>query len=78
MMLDEHKEMVKNGLLEMDKELQDECYTFVIINRKPQADDNCHDDVVMADAICCQMLKTPKFTEYKTTVTTVNYDNELY
>jgi hypothetical protein len=41
----------------MDQELQDECYTFVIKNTKPQADDNCNDDVVMADAICCQMLK---------------------
>jgi hypothetical protein len=46
-MLDEHKEMIKNKLMEMDKELQDECYTFVIKNRKPQADDNCFDDVVM-------------------------------
>lgn len=79
MMLDEHKEMVKNWLLEMDKELQDECYTFVIINRKPQADDNCHDDVVMADAICCQMLKEPNYEENKKTeVVVVNYDNELY
>lgn len=59
LMLDEHKEMIKNKLIEMDKELQDECYTFVIKNRKPQADDNCFDDVVMWDAICCQMLKEP-------------------
>ena len=58
-MLDEHKEIIKNKLLEMDKELQDECFTFIISNRKPQADDNCFDDVVMADAICCQMIKEP-------------------
>ena len=63
MMLDEHKEMIKNWLLEMDKELQDECYTFIIKNSKPQADENCNDDVVMADAICCQMLKTPRYNE---------------
>jgi len=56
-MLDEHKELIKNKLIEIDKELQDECYTFVIRNRKPQADVNCFDDVVMADAICCQMNK---------------------
>lgn len=78
MMLDEHKEMIKNWLIEMDKELQDECYTFVIINRKPQADDNCHDDVVMADAICCQMLKEPSQIKTDTDVITINYDSELY
>lgn len=59
-MLDEHKEAIKNKLLEMDVELQNECYTFIVKNGKPQADENCHDDVVMADAICVQMLKTKK------------------
>lgn len=79
MMLDEHKEMIKNWLLEMDKELQDECYTFVVKNKKPQADELCYDDVVMADAICCQMLKTPKYVESRIpSVVTVNFDNELY
>lgn len=63
-MLDEHKEMIKNWLIEMDKELQDECYTFIIKNSKPQADDNCFDDVVMWDAICCQMLKEKVHDEY--------------
>jgi len=78
-MLDEHKEMIKNGLLEMDKELQDECYTFIIKNTKPQADVNCNDDVVMADAICCQMLKTPSYdSKKKTDIIQVNYDDELY
>jgi hypothetical protein len=46
-MLDEHKELIKNKLIEMDQQLKDECYTFVIKNRKPQADTNCYDDVVM-------------------------------
>jgi len=79
MMLDEHKELIKNKQLEMDKELQDECYTFIIKNSKPQADSLCNDDVVMADAICCQMLKTPIYKEWdKTEVVTVNYDDELY
>ena len=79
MMLDEHKEMVKNGLLQMDEELKREIFTFVIKNRKPQADDSCNDDVVMADAICCQMLKTPTYDDKKQTeVITVNYDDELY
>jgi len=59
LMLDEHKELIKNKLIEMDKELQDECYTFIIKNRKSQADENCFDDVVIADAICCQMVKEP-------------------
>jgi len=31
--------------------------TFVNKNGKPQADESCHDDVVIADAICLQMLK---------------------
>lgn len=79
MMLDEHKEMIKNGLLQMDKELKDECYTFIIKNKKPQADVNCNDDVVMADAICCQMLKTPIYRELsKDSIVVVNYDDELY
>lgn len=79
MMLDEHKEMIKGWLLEMDKELQDECYVFIIKNTKPQAEQWCNDDVVMADAICCQMLKTPTFSDStKTQVITVNYDDELY
>jgi hypothetical protein len=63
----------------MDKELQDECYTFIVKNKKPQADELCYDDVVMADAICCQMLKTPIFRDQeKTQVVTINFDNELY
>lgn len=79
MMLDEHKEMIKNRLMDIDKELQDECYTFIIKNTKPQADTNCNDDVVMADAICCQMLKTPVYNEnQETEVFSVNYDDELY
>lgn len=61
LMLDEHKKSINDWLLEMDNELRDECLTFVVKNWKPQADENCHDDVIMADAICVQMLKeTPK------------------
>lgn len=61
LMLDEHKEAIKNKLLEMDAELQSECYTFIVKNGKPQADENCYDDVVMWDAICVQMLKEKKW-----------------
>lgn len=57
LMLDEHKESIKKWLLEMDQQLQDECFTFIVKNGKPQADENCYDDVVMWDAICVQMLK---------------------
>ena len=78
-MLDEHKEMVKEWLLEMDQELKDECYTFIVKNGKPQAEVNCFDDVVMWDAICCQMIKTPRYIDNKKTeVITVSYDDELY
>lgn len=58
-MLDEHKQAINDWILPIDEDLAEECMTFVIINRKPQADDNCNDDVVMADAICCQMVKEP-------------------
>ena len=79
LMLDEHKEMVKEWLLEMDQELKDECYTFIVKNGKPQAEVNCFDDVVMWDAICCQMIKTPRYIDNKKTeVITVSYDDELY
>ncbi len=57
MMLDEHKEMIKNGTIDADQELIDQMYTFVVRNKKPQAEEDCHDDVVMADAICCQGFK---------------------
>lgn len=57
LMLDEHKEAIKHHLLEMDQQLQDECYTFVFKNWKPQADVNCFDDVIFWDAICLQMTK---------------------
>lgn len=56
-MLDEHKQVVDEWIIEMDKDLQEECFTFIKKNGKPQADNNCHDDIVMADAICCQMTK---------------------
>lgn len=57
LMLDEHKQSINDWLLEMDDELRNECFTFIVKNWKPQADENCNDDVVMADAICIQMLK---------------------
>jgi len=60
LMLDEHKDAVKNSAIEMDNILQSECNTFIVKNSKPQADENCNDDVVMSDAICVQMLKEPK------------------
>lgn len=78
-MLDEHKTAVNDRLVDMDKDLQNECNTFVVKNGKPQADDNCNDDVVMADAICLQMAKEPRIVWQTTTsVVTVNYDDQLY
>ena len=76
-MLDEHKELIKNKLMDMDKELQDECYTFIIKNRKPQADENCFDDVVMADAICCQMVKEPAPSKIVARVENIDIGNFL-
>lgn len=79
LMLDEHKTAVNDRLVDMDKDLQNECNTFVVKNGKPQADDNCNDDVVMADAICLQMAKEPRIVWQTTTsVVTVNYDDQLY
>lgn len=77
LMLDEHKEIIKNKLMEMDKELQDECFTFIVSNRKPQADENCFDDVVMADAICCQMLKEPTQTKIDVWIVDIDVWNFL-
>lgn len=79
LMLDEHKDAINNNLLQMDKQLKDECNTFINKNWKPQADENCNDDVVMADAICLQMLKEPKKDNTKSTeIFTVSYDSVLY
>ena len=64
-MLDEHKQAVNDWLLEMDDQLKDECFTFIVKDWKPQADENCHDDVIMADAICLQMLKEADRTKPK-------------
>ena len=63
LMLDEHREVITGSLIEMDDELKEECFTFVVKNTKPQADNNCHDDVVIADAICLQMLKEWSFID---------------
>jgi hypothetical protein len=60
LMLDEHKKSITDKILEMDEELKSECYTFIKKNWKPQADENCFDDVVMWDAICLQMTKEKK------------------
>jgi hypothetical protein len=32
LMLDEHKEAIKTKLLEMDNELKNECFTFIVKN----------------------------------------------
>ena len=56
-MLDEHKQAINEKLLDVDEHLKEECYTFVVKNSKPQAEENCNDDIVIADAICIQMAK---------------------
>ena len=57
LMLDEHKQAINDWIIQIDQDLLEECYTFIIKNSKPQAEENCNDDIIMADAICLQMLK---------------------
>lgn len=74
LMLDEHKQAINQYLLQMDEPLKQECYTFVTKNSKPQAEENCNDDVIMADAICIQMAKEYSLKEEDIT----NYQPKSY
>lgn len=65
-MLDEHKEYVKNGDIDIDEVLHNEMQYFYRNEKgKPEALANSHDDVIMADAICMQMMPYPIFTGVK-------------
>ena len=57
--LDKHSRMINEGEIEIDEHLLPELYSFVRHNGKPQALPPDHDDVVMADAICCYHLTEP-------------------
>lgn len=47
-------------LTEFDERWRSESYSFVYNeNKKPEAMQDCHDDAIMADAICYQMRKEP-------------------
>lgn len=56
-MLDEHEEAIRKGLIEIDDDLLSEIYSFVNINGKPQASSGSHDDLICADSIAYQMRK---------------------
>lgn len=60
MMLDELKIMVRDQIIELDDLFINEAFNFLVINKKPQAQQGFNDDVIMADAICLQMLKENK------------------
>ena len=57
LMLAEHEQLFREGKMQIDKTLYGEMLTFFDIDGKPQAQGGQTDDVVMADAICVQMLR---------------------
>jgi len=73
LMLDEHKQAINDGIIEVDQDLIEECYTFIVKNSKPQAEENCNDDIVIADAICLQMLKERSMIREEATIDEMEY-----
>ncbi len=56
LILDDHRTLVNNKLIEIDRDLQQEMYIFAKQRSwKVEANTWWHDDVVMADMICCYM-----------------------
>ncbi len=65
-MLDSHNDYFKKGLIDIDAELKDEMLYFYRNEKgKPEALSNSHDDMVMADAICLEMIPHPIYQGIK-------------
>jgi len=61
--LDTHKDYVKNQEIDLDPFLHDEMQYFYRNEKgKPEALANSHDDVIMADAICMEMEQYPIYS----------------
>lgn len=76
LVLDTLKLFIENGnLIVNDFHTIDQFYTFILVNGKYQADDGCHDDLVMALAISfAPFCNTKNFSEMKTIIKNF-YDN---
>ena len=76
LVLDTLKLFIENGnLIVNDFHTIDQFYTFILVNGKYQADDGCHDDLVMALAIAfAPFCNTKNFSEMKTIIKNF-YDN---
>lgn len=76
LVLDTLKLFIENGnLIVNDFHTTDQFYTFILVNGKYQADDGCHDDLVMALAISfAPFCNTKNFSEMKTIIKNF-YDN---
>lgn len=62
-MLDSHKDYIKKGEIDVDEHLKEEIQYFYRNEKwKPEALANSHDDVIMADAICLEMLPHPIYS----------------
>ena len=76
LVLDTLKLFIENGnLIVNDFRTIGQFYTFILVNGKYQADDGCHDDLVMALAISfAPFCNTKNFSEMKTIIKNF-YDN---
>ena len=76
LVLDTLKLFIENGnLIVNDFHTINQFYTFILVNGKYQADDGCHDDLVMALAISfAPFCNTKNFSEMKTIIKNF-YDN---
>ena len=76
LVLDTLKLFIENGnLIVNDFHTIGQFYTFILVNGKYQADDGCHDDLVMALAISfAPFCNTKNFSEMKTIIKNF-YDN---
>ncbi len=59
LLISEYEEAIRTWIItQLDKRCKSEAYTFIYNeNHRPEAQVWCHDDFIMADAICLQMRK---------------------
>jgi hypothetical protein len=72
------KLFIENSKLEInDKSTINEFFTFILINNKYQADDSCHDDMVMSLALTfVPFVNTKNFEDMKVLIQNLYNDND--
>ena len=65
LMIAAYEEAIRNEkIIDMDERFKKECFTFYYNEKnRPEAISWSHDDWIIADAICVQMLQQPKYIE---------------